>query len=41
VFRNQMDTPYHDGYAGPVNQSAGAVLNDWVLVDMFARVVTG
>ncbi len=41
VFRNQMDTPYHDGYAGPINQSAAAVLNDWVLVDMFARVVTG
>ena len=41
VFRNQMDTPYHDGYAGPVNQAAATVLNDWVLVDMFARVVTG
>ena len=41
VFRNAMDTPFHDGYAGPVNQAAGAVLNDWVLVDMFARVVTG
>jgi multiple sugar transport system substrate-binding protein len=41
VFRNAMDTPFHDGYAGPVNQASGAVLNDWVLVDMFARVVTG
>ncbi len=41
VFRDQMDTPFHDGYAGPVDQRAGAVLNDWVLVDMFARVVTG
>ena len=40
VFRNAMDTPFHDGYAGPVNQASGAVLNDWVLVDMFARVVT-
>ncbi|MBC7802203.1 MAG: carbohydrate ABC transporter substrate-binding protein, partial [Gemmatimonadaceae bacterium] len=33
--------PYHDGYAGPVNAAAGSVLGDWVLVDMFARVVTG
>jgi len=41
VFRNAMDTPFHDGYAGPVNAASGAVLNDWVLVDMFARVATG
>ncbi len=41
VFRNAMETPFHDGYAGPANSASGAVLNDWVLVDMFARVVTG
>jgi multiple sugar transport system substrate-binding protein len=41
VFRTAMETPFHDGYAGPVNAAGGAVLNDWVLVDMFARVVTG
>jgi multiple sugar transport system substrate-binding protein len=41
VFRNAMDTPFHDGYAGPINAAAGSVLGDWVLVDMFARVVTG
>ncbi|HYZ63899.1 MAG TPA: extracellular solute-binding protein [Acetobacteraceae bacterium] len=41
VFRTAMETPYHDGYAGPVSEASGAVLNDWVLVDMFARVVTG
>lgn len=41
VFRNAMDTPFHDGYAGPINSAAGSVLGDWVLVDMFARVVTG
>lgn len=41
VFRTAMDTPFHDGYAGPVNAAAGSVLGDWVLVDMFARVVTG
>ena len=41
VFRNAMDTPFHDGYAGPINAAAGSVLGDWILVDMFARVVTG
>ncbi|GAC1347312.1 MAG: extracellular solute-binding protein [Acetobacteraceae bacterium] len=41
VFRTAMATPFHDGYAGPVNQASGSVLNDWVLVDMFARVATG
>lgn len=41
VFKDAMDTPYHDGYSGPINTAAGSVLNDWVLVDMFARVVTG
>jgi multiple sugar transport system substrate-binding protein len=41
VFRNAMATPFHDGYAGPINQASGSVANDWVLVDMFARVVTG
>ena len=41
VFRTAMDTPFYQGYAGPVNEAAGTVYNDFVLVDMFARVVTG
>ncbi|HYZ63898.1 MAG TPA: extracellular solute-binding protein [Acetobacteraceae bacterium] len=41
VFKTAMDTPYYHGYAGPVNEAAGTVYNDFVLVDMFARVVTG
>ena len=41
VFRTAMDTPFYQGFAGPVNESAGTVYNDFVLVDMFARVVTG
>ena len=40
-FKTAMDTPFNDGYAGPVNPAAGSVLADWVLVDMFARVATG
>jgi multiple sugar transport system substrate-binding protein len=41
VFRTAMDTVFHDGYKGPVNAAAGSVMSDWVLVDMFARVVAG
>ncbi|MBV8912187.1 MAG: extracellular solute-binding protein, partial [Acetobacteraceae bacterium] len=41
VFRNAMATPFNDAYAGPISQASSAVYNDWVLVDMFARVVTG
>ncbi len=41
VFRDAMATPFYEGFSGPVNQAAGAVLNDWILVDMFARVATG
>ena len=41
VFRTAMDTPFFQGFAGPVNEAAGTVYNDFVLVDMFARVVTG
>lgn len=40
-FKTAMDTPFNDGYNGPVNAAAGSVLSDWVLVDMFARVATG
>jgi multiple sugar transport system substrate-binding protein len=41
VFKTAMDSPFYNGYAGPVNEAAGTVYNDFVLVDMFARVVTG
>lgn len=41
VFRDAMATPFYEGFSGPVNQASGSVLNDWIVVDMFARVVTG
>jgi len=41
VYSNAMDTPYHDGWSGPVGAASAAALANWVLVDMFARVVTG
>jgi multiple sugar transport system substrate-binding protein len=41
AFRAAMDTPYYDGYRGPIDAAAGAVTENWVVVDMFARVATG
>jgi multiple sugar transport system substrate-binding protein len=41
VYSQSMDTPYHDGSNGPVNAASSAVMANWILVDMFARVVTG
>ena len=41
VFRDQMDTPYYDAYAGPSNDAANETFEDWVAVAMFARAVTG
>ena len=41
VFRNAMDTPYYEGFAGPIGPAMGAAHENWVVVDMFARVVTG
>jgi multiple sugar transport system substrate-binding protein len=41
VYRDAMDTPFYEGYRGPLTAAAGAVAENWVLVDMFARAVTG
>jgi multiple sugar transport system substrate-binding protein len=41
VFRTSMDTPYYEGFRGPISAAMGAVHENWVVVDMFARVVTG
>ena len=41
VFRNAMDTPYYEGFAGPIGPAMGSVHENWIVVDMFARVVTG
>src|ERR1700710_1169679 len=40
VYRDAMDTPFYEGYAGPITPASGAVAENWVLVDMFARVAT-
>jgi multiple sugar transport system substrate-binding protein len=41
VYRDAMTTPYYEGYKGPITAATGAVMENWVLVDMFAKVVTG
>jgi multiple sugar transport system substrate-binding protein len=40
-FAGAMDTPYYDGYKGPVTPASSAVAANYTLVDMFASVVTG
>ena len=41
VFSATLDTPYYEGYAGPITSGTAALSANWVLVDMFARAVTG
>lgn len=36
-----MNTPYYDGYKGPVTPASSAVTANYTVVDMFASVVTG
>ena len=41
VYSAAMDTPFYEGYKGPITPATGAAAENWVVVDMFARVVTG
>ncbi|MBN8925127.1 MAG: ABC transporter substrate-binding protein [Rhodospirillales bacterium 69-11] len=36
-----MDTPFYDGYKGPVTSASSAVTANYTVVDMFASVATG
>jgi multiple sugar transport system substrate-binding protein len=40
-YAGGMDTPYYDGYKGPVTPASSAVTANYTVVDMFASVVTG
>ncbi len=40
-YASGMDTPYYDGYKGPVTAASSAVSANYTVVDMFASVVTG
>lgn len=41
AYAGGMDTPYYDGFKGPVTPASSAVTANYTLVDMFASVVTG
>ena len=40
-FAGAMDTPFYDGYKGPVSAASSSVIANYTLVDMFAAVATG
>ncbi|WP_428491982.1 ABC transporter substrate-binding protein [Rhodopila sp.] len=40
-YASGMDTPYYDGFKGPVTAASSAVTANYTVVDMFAEVVTG
>jgi multiple sugar transport system substrate-binding protein len=40
-FAGAMDTPYYDGYKGPISAASAAVIANYTVVDMFASVVSG
>ena len=39
-YASGMDTPYYDGFKGPVTAASSAVTANYTVVDMFAAVVT-
>ena len=41
VFSETLDTPFYEGFSGPITAGTAALSANWVLVDMFARVATG
>ena len=41
AYAGGMDTPYYDGFKGPVTPASSAVTANYTVVDMFASVVTG
>ena len=40
-FKGAMDTPFYEGYKGPVSAASGSVIANYTIVDMFASVATG
>ncbi|MBN8927748.1 MAG: extracellular solute-binding protein, partial [Rhodospirillales bacterium] len=40
-YIGSMDTPYYDGYRGPITAATSAVAANYTLVDMFASVASG
>jgi multiple sugar transport system substrate-binding protein len=40
-FSAALDSPFYDGYKGPISSASAAVIANYTVVDMFASVVTG
>ena len=41
AYRDACDTPFYNGYKGPISQASGAATADYVLPQMFAAVSSG
>jgi multiple sugar transport system substrate-binding protein len=41
AYKDGMDTPYYDGYKGPIGANSSALAANYIIVDMFAKVATG
>ncbi len=41
AFKGGMDTPYYDGYKGPIGANSSSLSANYILVDMFAKCATG
>ncbi|MGH7121676.1 MAG: hypothetical protein ACREFP_22250 [Acetobacteraceae bacterium] len=41
VYKRSMDTPYYQGYKGPVGAKSSSLAANYIIVDMFAKVATG
>lgn len=41
AYKEGMNTPYYDGYKGPIGANSSALTANWIVVDMFAKVATG
>jgi multiple sugar transport system substrate-binding protein len=40
-FAGALDSPFYDGYKGPISAASAAVIANYTVVDMFASVVSG
>ncbi|MGH7071189.1 MAG: ABC transporter substrate-binding protein [Acetobacteraceae bacterium] len=41
AYKEGMNTPYYDGYKGPIGANSSSLSANYILVDMFAKAATG
>jgi multiple sugar transport system substrate-binding protein len=41
IFRDTMDTPFYNGYRGPISEGSGAATAEYIMVQMCAAVASG